>query len=145
MLSVRIDKELEEKLKFLMERQKIVDKSAYIRKLLDEAIEEDLLDFLSKEIEKKHISIWKAAELAKMGEVLTNSQIGGRRNIIINGAMQVAQRGTSFNYTTTDAYSLDRFRIDVTGGDNSAGAFTLTQADVTDLPGSAQWNKFPEH
>jgi hypothetical protein len=38
----------------------------------------------------------KAAELAKMGEVLTNSQIGGRRNIIINGAMQVAQRGTSF-------------------------------------------------
>ena len=37
----------------------------------------------------------KAAELAKMGEVLTNSQIGGRRNIIINGAYQVAQRGTS--------------------------------------------------
>ena len=32
----------------------------------------------------------KAAELAKMGEVLTNSQIGGRRNIVINGAMQVA-------------------------------------------------------
>ena len=37
----------------------------------------------------------KAAELAKMGEVLTNSQIGGRRNIVINGAMQVAQRSTS--------------------------------------------------
>jgi len=84
----------------------------------------------------------KAAELAKMGEVLTNSQIGGRRNIIINGAMQVAQRGTSFNYTTTDAYSLDRFRIDVTGGDNSAGAFTLTQAAVTDLPGFTKAMKF---
>ena len=40
-------------------------------------------------------SMTKAAELAKMGEVLTNSQIGGRRNIVINGAMQVAQRGTS--------------------------------------------------
>ncbi|MBN1329315.1 MAG: hypothetical protein JXA54_07560 [Candidatus Heimdallarchaeota archaeon] len=65
-LSVRIDKELEEKLQFLMEKRKIVDKSAYIRKLLDEAIEEDLLDFLSKEIEKKHLSIWKAAELAKI-------------------------------------------------------------------------------
>jgi predicted HTH domain antitoxin len=65
-LSVRIDKELEEKLKFLMEKQKIVDKSAYIRKLLDESIEEELLDFLSKEIEKKQISIWKAAELAKI-------------------------------------------------------------------------------
>jgi hypothetical protein len=37
----------------------------------------------------------KAAELAKMGEVLTNSQIGGRRNIVYNGAMQVAQRATS--------------------------------------------------
>jgi hypothetical protein len=33
-------------------------------------------------------------------------QIGGRRNLIINGAMQVAQRGTSF---TTDGYTLDRF------------------------------------
>jgi len=54
----------------------------------------------------------------------------------------VAQRGTSFNYTTTDAYSLDRFRIDVTGGDNSAGAFTLTQADITDLPGFTKAMKF---
>ena len=36
----------------------------------------------------------KAAELAKMGEVLDNSQIG-RKNIIINGAMQIAQRSTS--------------------------------------------------
>ena len=54
----------------------------------------------------------KAAELAKMGEVLTNSQIGGRRNIVINGAMQVAQRGTSATgkgnndegYDTVDRY-----------------------------------------
>ena len=37
----------------------------------------------------------KAAELAKMGEVLTNGQIGGRRNLIINGAMNVAQRSAS--------------------------------------------------
>ena len=73
---------------------------------------------------------------------INGGQIGGRRNIIINGAMLVAQRGTSFNYTTTDAYSLDRFRIDVTGGDNSAGAFTLTQADVTDLPGFTKAMKF---
>ena len=34
----------------------------------------------------------KAREVAKMGEVLTNSQIGGRRNIIINGAMQISKR-----------------------------------------------------
>ena len=31
----------------------------------------------------RRLSMSKAAELAKMGEVLTNSQIGGRRNIII--------------------------------------------------------------
>ena len=51
----------------------------------------------------------KAAELAKMGEVLTNGQIGGRRNIIINGAMLIAQRGTSFTGIggTSGVYSLD--------------------------------------
>ncbi|MBD3193043.1 MAG: hypothetical protein GF308_20570 [Candidatus Heimdallarchaeota archaeon] len=65
-LSVRIDKELEEKIKFLMEKQKIVDKSAYIRKLLAESIKDELLDYLSKEIENRNISIWKAAEIAQM-------------------------------------------------------------------------------
>lgn len=65
-LSVRIDKELEEKLKFLMEKQKIIDKSAYIRKLLAESIKAELLDFISKEVESRSLSIWKAAELAQM-------------------------------------------------------------------------------
>jgi len=52
----------------------------------------------------------KAAELAKMGEVLTNSQIGGRRNIVINGAMQVAQRGTTAVTSSSGAqYPVDRF------------------------------------
>ena len=36
-------------------------------------------------------SMTKAAELAKMGEVITNDQIGGRRNIIINGSQQVVK------------------------------------------------------
>ena len=41
-------------------------------------------------------------------------QIGGRRNLIINGAMQVAQRGTS---ATTDGYAtVDRFRSNYGGG-----------------------------
>jgi len=53
----------------------------------------------------------KAAELAKMGEVLTNSQIGGRRNIVINGAMQVDQRnsGSSVNLANAKVYAVDRF------------------------------------
>ena len=73
----------------------------------------------------------KAAELAKMGEVLTNSQIGGRRNIIINGAMQVAQRGTSVTGISGDGYqALDRYLVSM---GNTAGRFTMAQvADVHD-------------
>ncbi len=68
----------------------------------------------------------KAAELAKMGEVITNSQIGGRRNIVINGAMQVAQRATSATGVGSAGgyFTLDRFRIN-TGA--SAGRATMTQ------------------
>ncbi len=65
----------------------------------------------------------KAAELAKMGEVLTNSQIGGRRNIVINGAMQVAQRGTSIAVSSTLVYTLDRF-----AAENDTTTMTATQA-----------------
>ena len=53
----------------------------------------------------------KAAELAKMGEVLTNSQLGGRRNIVINGAMQVSQRGTDLNDVSHGDYCADRFEV----------------------------------
>ena len=68
----------------------------------------------------------KAAELAKMGEVLTNSQIGGRRNIIINGAMQVAQRSTSVTgLGAADAYhTVDRFLL---SAGNTAGRLTASQ------------------
>jgi len=76
----------------------------------------------------------KAAELAKMGEVLTNSQIGGRRNIIINGAMNVAQRSTSETGLGANSgyYTLDRFRL---AAGNTAGRFTMAQTAVSDLPG----------
>ena len=68
----------------------------------------------------------KAAELAKMGEVLTNSQIGGRRNIIINGAMQVAQRGTSA--TSTGFQTCDRIQFLTNNTDNFA--FTVSQSST---------------
>jgi len=69
----------------------------------------------------------KAAELAKMGEVLTNSQIGGRRNIVINGAMQVSQRATQVTgLGAADGYhTLDRWNMEI--GDTSAGRFTMDQ------------------
>ena len=69
----------------------------------------------------------KAAELAKMGEVLTNSQIGGRRNIVYNGKMQVAQRGTSETGVgaTAGYFTCDRWVYSVAG--SHAGRFTMTQ------------------
>ena len=74
----------------------------------------------------------KAAELAKMGEVLTNNQIGGRRNIIINGGMQVAQRGTSETGAgaTAGYFTVDRFKLHVAG--STAGRLTMEQS--TDTP-----------
>ena len=70
----------------------------------------------------------KAAELAKMGEVITNSQIGGRRNVIINGGMTIAQRSTSS--TSTGYASLDRFNVNSGNLDELA----FTQAQVDDAP-----------
>ena len=67
----------------------------------------------------------KAAELAKMGEVLTNNQIGGRRNILINGAMQVAQRGTTTGQGGAEAMSaVDRMKV---FGGSTAGRLTSSQ------------------
>ena len=81
----------------------------------------------------------KAAELAKIGEVATNSQIGGRRNIVINGAMKISQRATSVTGLGDDndeGYpTVDRFKVQ---GNAGAGRFTMTQTSITDLPG------FPE-
>ena len=77
----------------------------------------------------------KAAELAKMGEVLTNSQIGGRRNVIINGAMNVAQRSVSETGLGASGgyFTCDRIFIDFV----TSGRLTQSQATVTDLPGFA--------
>ena len=60
---------------------------------------------------------------------LLDHQVGGRRNLIINGAMQVAQRGTSVTGITTQGYyTIDRFLASL----NSAGTWTQTQE--TDAP-----------
>ena len=48
------------------------------------------------------------------------------RNLVINGDMSIAQRGTS--HTTASGYTLDRY----TWTDDSTSAFTITQS--TDVP-----------
>lgn len=64
---------------------------------------------------------------------LNVSQVGGRRNVIINGAMKIAQRGTSFA-SVGNVYTLDRFQM---YKQNTSAAFTITQSSVTDLAGFA--------
>ena len=68
----------------------------------------------------------KAAELAKMGEVITNNQVGGRRNMLINGAMNVAQRSTSETGLGASAgyFTLDRWKMDFNA---TAGRLTMSQ------------------
>src|SRR6056300_416567 len=47
------------------------------------------------------------------------------RNLVINGAMTISQRGTSFtNMTTSGVYGLDRFSHSI----SSAGTWTISQS-----------------
>ena len=81
-LSVRIDKEIEEKIKLLLEMRKIQDKSSYIRKLLSKALQEDLIDDYCKQVQKGQITLWKAAELSGLSLRQMMDEVG-KRNIIL--------------------------------------------------------------
>ena len=74
----------------------------------------------------------KARGLADLGNAFNDGALSNR-NLIINGAMQVAQRGTSF--TADNVFTLDRWKSgDGTGGSPartlSQETFTLGQTDV---------------
>ena len=62
----------------------------------------------------------------------------GRRNILNNGAMQVAQRGAATSAgalgDAVEMGNIDRFKIEA---GNTAGRFTMEQTAITDLPGFA--------
>ena len=57
---------------------------------------------------------------------INGTQIGGRKNLIINGAMQIAQRATS--YTGGGYETVDRFFVDLAGLDENP---TQAQVDVS--------------
>jgi len=67
-------------------------------------------------------------DLLTLSNGAVSGVIGGRRNLIINGAMQVAQRGTSFTGLTNgnSGYYLDRFEW--REGGTSTAEFTLEQS-----------------
>lgn len=77
----------------------------------------------------------KARELANLGSVTSRLEEVGNtdgalsnRNLIINGTMQVAQRGTTS--TAEDFQTVDRFRTAITGSNE----LTFTQSQDTDAP-----------
>ena len=70
----------------------------------------------------------KAAELANLIGNINAGGGGVNRNVIINGAMNVAQRGTSF--TVTNEYGIDRWFC----RENTDGALTFSQ-DTTSPDG----------
>ena len=68
----------------------------------------------------------KARGLADLGNAFNDGALSNR-NLIINGAMQVAQRGTSVTGVTSGGYrTCDRWRFDV--GSSDTGAWTVSQA-----------------
>ena len=63
---------------------------------------------------------------------INGAQVGGRRNLIMNGAMQVAQRGTSTTMSgSSSTYLCDRWRVKTANADNVA--MTISQ-DATSYP-----------
>jgi len=74
----------------------------------------------------------KAAELASLIGNINAGGGGVNRNVIINGAMNVAQRNTSKASITAESYNtVDRFLTAI----SSAGTWTQSQVSVTDLAG----------
>jgi len=70
----------------------------------------------------------KARGLADLGNAYSDGALSNR-NLIINGAMQVAQRGTSFA-DADGIYTLDRFRFNTAAEDE----FVATVSQSTDAP-----------
>lgn len=73
-----------------------------------------------------------AAPATLQASAINGGQIGGRRNLIINGAMNVAQRGTSSTFSNGNAgYKIvDRWHIGEAGTDS----FVFDIAQSTDAP-----------
>ena len=64
---------------------------------------------------------------------IADTSVHGRRNLIINGAMNVYQRGTTTTYQNNGGYDVDRFSYRRSGS-ISTTTFDVSQQDTTGLP-----------
>ena len=72
----------------------------------------------------------RQSELAELSRIYDSSALSNR-NLIINGAMNVAQRDTQVTSVTSNGYkTLDRMRF----SENSLGTAAFTHEQVTDAP-----------
>ena len=63
--------------------------------------------------------------LTKVDQTMVSDQVFGRRNLLINGDMKIAQRATAYSGATgTDYYTVDRWQFIA----NSAGTWTVSQS-----------------
>ena len=74
----------------------------------------------------------KARELAELGAVYDSGALSNR-NILINGAAQVYQRGSGTIVQSGSVYGVDRFRFSTANMDNLAGTFTQAPIHLTGL------------
>lgn len=69
----------------------------------------------------------QAAEIRAIKTVLSTSSLG--KNLLINGAMRVSQRGSSTNASSTDVFVCDRWLTQTSGG----GTITLSKDTTSAL------------
>jgi len=82
----------------------------------------------SSDVSDGIITTAKIADANVTNPKLTSGSQQNFRNIIINGDMSIAQRGTSESITTSGYYTVDRFNMPI----NTMGTFTVSQS--TDTP-----------
>ncbi len=78
-LSVRLDKEIEDKINLLIKIRKIQDKSAFIRGLLSKSLQEELIEHYCDHVKIGKISLWKAGELLGLSLREMMIEIGKRK------------------------------------------------------------------
>ena len=93
-----------------------------------------------------------AISAASLTNVPKDVTVGGRKNMIINGAMQIDQRTTSKTGVTSSGYhTLDRWKLDNSGlgtftmsrsGDAPSGFYSSLKMDCTTAYGSAGGDDF---
>ena len=87
------------------------------------------------QVELEDAQMSRARDFADLAAAYSGGGALGKRNMVINGNMQVSQRATTTTGIPANSNyypALDRYAVE---GDHTAGRFTMSQAAITDLAG----------